>query len=300
MTTLSLPAPPSSRAMLQLTIGIFCLAFSPVLVRIADVGPVTAAFYRLLLAQPVLLLMLLPKMRHGEALGCTWCGRLWAWLSGVFLALNLVMWNRSLGLICVANASMVDSLAPLFITLFAWLVLGERPSPKLAIGMLLAMLGTGLLLLGEGGGLGSLHNSRLLTGHLIALCGALLYAAYFLALQQATRRGAFSRVMLDSGMAATLTLVPIMIFSAGALWPHGWIAWLTLGGLALLVHCAGQGLVGKGFAKLPAATASLLLLLQPVVSALLAWSLFDESLGLMQIAGAGTVLAGVYWGGKKS
>ena len=69
--------------------------------------------------------------------------------------------------------------------------------------------------------------------------------------------------------------------------------------MALLVHCAGQGLVGKGFAKLPAATASLLLLMQPVVSALLAWGIFSESLGVLQIAGAGVVLAGIYWGGKK-
>jgi len=297
MSSLSVSAVPR-RAFLQLSMGICCLAFSPVLVRIADVGPVTAAFYRLLLAQPVLLLLLLPKIRHGESLACSWCGRFWAALSGIFLALNLVLWNRSLSMISVANASLIDSLAPLFITLFAWLVMGERPSNKLALGMMLAVLGTGLLVVGEAG-LSGLHSSRVLDGHMIALLGALLYAAYFLALQQAMRRGAFSRVMLDSGIAATLTLVPLMFFSAGAMWPHGWMAWLTLGGMALLVHCAGQGLVGKGFASLPAATASLLLLMQPVVSAILAWGIFDESLGALQIAGAGTVLAGIYWGGKK-
>jgi drug/metabolite transporter (DMT)-like permease len=298
MASLSISAPPS-RALLQLTIGIFCLAFSPVLVRIADVGPVAAAFYRLLLAQPVLVLLLLPRVHSGEALDCSWCGRLWAWLSGVFLALNLVLWNQSLTLISIANASLVDSLAPLFITLFAWLVMGERPSHKLAIGMVLAVLGTVLLIVGEGGGLASVHNSRLLTGHMVALVGALLYAAYFLALQQALRRGAFPRIMLASGLAATVTLVPLMLLSTKAFWPHGWMAWATLAGMALLVHCAGQGLVGKGFAKLPASTASLLLLMQPVVSALLAWGIFSESLGALQILGAGTVLAGIYWGGKK-
>ena len=287
------------RALTQLTIGICCLAFSPVLVRMANVGPVMAAFYRLLLAQPVLLLLMVPRIRSGVPMPCTWCARGWAWLSGVFLALNLVLWNRSLGMICVANASLIDNLAPLFITLFAWLAMGERPSGRLACGMLLAILGTGLLLLGEGGGLAGINNSRLLTGHFIALVGALLYAAYFLALQQALKRGAYQRIMLASCFAATVTLIPLMLLSSGSLLPHGWMAWLTLGAMALLVHCAGQGLVGKGFAGLPAATASLLLLLQPVVSAILAWGLFDESLGALQIAGAGTVLAGIYWGGKK-
>lgn len=298
MASLGLSAESSRGALLQLTVGICCLAFSPVLVRVADVGPVAAAFYRLLLAQPVLALLLLPRLHSGEPLDCSWCGRLWAWLSGVFLALNLVLWNRSLSLISVANASLIDSLAPLFITLFAWIVLGERPSNKLAIGMVLAVVGTVLLIMGEGGGLAGIYNPRVLTGHVVGLVGALLYAAYFLALQQALRRGAFPRIMLASGLAATVTLMPLMMLSSGTIWPHGLMAWLALGCMALLVHCAGQGLVGQGFAKLPAATASLLLLAQPVVSAVLAWGIFSESLDVLQIAGAGVVLAGIYWGGK--
>ena len=87
--------------------------------------------------------------------------------------------------------------------------------------MLLAVLGTVLLIVGEGGGLASIHNSRLLMGHAVALVGALLYAAYFLALQQALRRGAFPRIMLASGLAATVTLVPLMLLSSAAFWPHG-------------------------------------------------------------------------------
>ncbi|TDR76654.1 DMT family transporter [Paludibacterium purpuratum] len=298
MPSLAIPAAPP-RALLQLVVGIFCLAFSPILVRLADVGPVAAAFYRLLLAQPILVLLLIPRIKNGESLACPWCARWWAWLSGVFLALNLVLWNQSLAMISIANASLVDSLAPLFITLFAWWAMGERPSRQLALGMLLAIVGTGLLILGEGGGLASIHDGQLLAGHFVALCGALLYAAYFLALKQALRRGAFPRVMLASCMAATVTLIPLMLFRGGSLLPHGWMAWSVLGAMALLVHCAGQGLVGKGFDRLPAATASLMLLAQPVVSALLAWGLFSEALGALQIAGAGTVLAGVYWGGKK-
>ncbi|MBV8046071.1 MAG: DMT family transporter [Paludibacterium sp.] len=298
MPSLAIPAVPS-RALLQLSAGIICLAFSPVLVRLADVGPVAAAFYRLLLAQPILVLLLIPRFKSGESLACSWCARWWAWLSGVFLGLNLVLWNQSLSMISIANASLVDSLAPLFITLFAWWGMGERPSRQLALGMVLAVVGTFLLILGEGGGFAGIHDSRLVAGHLVALFGALLYAAYFLALKQALRRGAFPRVMLASCMAATVTLVPLLLWRGGALLPHGWMAWSMLGAMALLVHCAGQGLVGKGFDRLPAATASLMLLAQPVVSALLAWGLFSEALGMLQIAGAGTVLAGVYWGGKK-
>ncbi|BEV73234.1 MULTISPECIES: DMT family transporter [unclassified Paludibacterium] len=299
MLSLAVPAP-SSRALFQLVVGIFCLAFSPILVRLTDVGPVAAAFFRLLLAQPVLLLLLIPRITSGESLDCPWCARWWAWLSGVFLALNLVLWNQSLTMISIANASLVDSLAPLFITLFAWWGMGERPSRQLGVGMLLAVIGTVLLILGEGGGLSGLQDRHLLAGHLVALLGALLYAAYFLALKQALRRGAFPRVMLASCMAATATLIPLMLWRGGSWWPHGWVAWSVLGAMALLVHCAGQGLVGKGFDRLPAATASLMLLTQPVVSAILAWGLFSEALGVLQIAGAGTVLAGVWWGGKKS
>ncbi|TIC82085.1 DMT family transporter [Crenobacter intestini] len=290
------PHPAQRRALVQLTLGVCCLAASPLLVRLSHVGPIASAFYRLLLAQPVLLLLMYGRLA-GVPVRTPEAGRhhrVWAWVAGACLGLNLALWNQSLTMISVANATLIDNLAPVFIALFAWFAFGERPGARLSAGMLLAVGGASLLALGESAGAGS---GAVFEGHLIALAGAVFYAAYFLALKPAMAGGRFETVMLESSLAATLTLAPLMLISGEHWWPQGWMAWGILLMMALCVHCAGQGLVGKGFAALPASSASLLLLLQPVISAALAWLMFGEALGALQLAGASAVLAGLYWAG---
>ena len=60
----STPAPPMDiprLAFLALILANIMLSLGPVLVRLADVGPVAAAFWRLTLALPVLLLLAIPR-----------------------------------------------------------------------------------------------------------------------------------------------------------------------------------------------------------------------------------------------
>ena len=73
--------------------------------------------------------------------------------------------------------------------------------------------------------------------------------------------------------------------------PSGW--WPLLA-LALIVHVGGQGGVAYGLGHTPAALATLIILIQPVVSALVGWILFGEAFTPLQWAGAAFVLIGVY------
>ncbi len=69
--------------------------------------------------------------------------------------------------------------------------------------------------------------------------------------------------------------------------------------LAVIAHSTGQALIAVGVGRTPAAAAGLLLLVQPVTSAILAWRLFGENLTPVQIAGAGMVLLGVWLAGRR-
>ena len=71
--------------------------------------------------------------------------------------------------------------------------------------------------------------------------------------------------------------------------PVGWAACAGLG----LMHVAGQGAIAWSLGKLPTATASVVVLIQPVVAAILGWLLFNEMFGAWQAAGAALALAGV-------
>jgi drug/metabolite transporter (DMT)-like permease len=89
---------------------------------------------------------------------------------------------------------------------------------------------------------------------------------------------------------------PLVLMAAAALderiipaGPAGWAACLGLG----VMHVAGQGSIAWAMGRLPTPTASVVVLVQPVVAAALGWLLFHEAIGPLQAAGAAVALAGV-------
>jgi drug/metabolite transporter (DMT)-like permease len=69
----------------------------------------------------------------------------------------------------------------------------------------------------------------------------------------------------------------------------GWGACLGLG----VVHVVGQGCIAWALGRLPAATAAVVILVQPVLTAILGWLIFAEALGPLQALGGAVALAGV-------
>jgi drug/metabolite transporter (DMT)-like permease len=63
--------------------------------------------------------------------------------------------------------------------------------------------------------------------------------------------------------------------------------------LGLISHLFGQGLVAFGMRDAPVGLASILLLSQPIVAALAAWGVFNETMGPLEAGGAALVLAGL-------
>jgi hypothetical protein len=75
-------------------LGAACISASGILVKLADTGTATTAFYRCFLALPVLLtLAVLEQRRHGRR---QLAPRLGAVLAGGFLAVDLVLWNHTI------------------------------------------------------------------------------------------------------------------------------------------------------------------------------------------------------------
>ena len=60
-----------------------------------------------------------------------------------------------------------------------------------------------------------------------------------------------------------------------------------------LMHVAGQGGVTWALGRVPASLTSLVVLIQPVAAAALAWMLFAETMTPIQMAGGVLVLIGI-------
>ena len=113
-------------ALAALVLGAVLIAFAPIFVRISQTGPVATAFWRLALALPALWIWAGWEGRQGSD---TAASRSVLILAGLFFAGDLAVWHWSIQLTSVANSTLLANLAPIFVTIGAWLLYRERVTP---------------------------------------------------------------------------------------------------------------------------------------------------------------------------
>ena len=275
-------------ALLALFAGALGIAFAPIFVRWSEVGPVATAFWRMALALPLLALWASLQPRRAEA-PARHTGIAMALLAGLFFAADLAVWHWSIRLTSVANATFLANLAPVAVTLGAWVLLKERAKPVFFVGMALAMTGAALLVQANVGGTGDA-----LLGDALGILTAFFYAGYQLCVKRLRGAQPTARIMLVSGAACAAVLLPLALASGETVLPTTATGWLVVLALAVVCQFGGQSLITYAVAHLPASFASVSLLVQPVAAAALAWLLFGETLAALQWLGAAAVLAGIW------
>jgi drug/metabolite transporter (DMT)-like permease len=271
-------------ALVVLLLGVCALSFTPIGMRLSTVDPAAAGFWRLTFALPFLALPLaMPATRQG-------LGRPTPLLlaAGLFFALDLGFWHTSLTMTSVANATTLGNMSQVFVVIGAWILLRERPRRLFVAGVALALFGVWAMATAKGGYQGS--NPRL--GDLTALAAAFWYGGYILAIRYVRSGVSATGVILWSSLVgAPLLLVAALVMgeqiiptSAG-----GWAACVGLG----FAHFIGQGAIAWALGRLPAATAAVVILVQPVIVAVLGLIIFGEGLAALQVVGGLMALAGV-------
>lgn len=281
---------PAQAGLAALVLGAAAIGFAPIFVRLSDVGPVATAFYRIALSLPVFVLM-----GRGGGLPASRTAWLGCGLAGLFFAGDLSVWHVGILLTSVANATLFTNLAPVFVTLGLWLVWRQRPSARFVGALAVAMLGMALLM-GRSLASGPGH----VAGDLLAVLSGAFYGAYILTVGKSRPAVPTSVLMLWSGVVASAVLLPVSLALGEAVLPATPRGWAVLAGLGLVSQVCGQGLIAWGLAHLPASFAAIVLLVQPVVAAAMAWVLFGEALGPGEIMGASVVLLAIIIARKAS
>ena len=278
-------------ALAALLCGAVGIAFAPIFVRLSELGPTATAFHRLALSLPALWLWLHLEGR-GErqtarpASRADYAGLV---VAGLLFAGDLAFWHWSIQFTTVANATLLANFAPVFVTLTAFALFGERFSRTFLIGMALALAGACVLM----GRSFTLSPSHLL-GDALGIVTAMFYAGYIIAVGRLRARFSTATIMAWSGLVTCAVLLPVALVSGEGLIATTVYGWAILLGLALISHAGGQSLIAYALAHLPAAFSSVSLLLQPAVAALLAWVILGEALGPWQALGALVILVGIY------
>lgn len=272
--------------------GALFMSGSPIFVRLTDVGPFASAFWRPALALPILLLWALREARRAPSPGArSEPARIdrAVVLAGLLFAGDLTFWHLSILHTSVANATLLATLAPVWVVLGSRLFLGEHVQRPVIVGLLLCLLGGAALV-----GASARFQPERLDGDIYGLITSVFFGGYFLALRSAGRRVRPGRITFQSSLVTALALLPVALIGDGDLIPA------TLGGAAALVamailsHAAGQGLLAFALTRLPAAFSSLVIFLEAIGAAVLAWIILSEAVSGVQAAGGALILAGIY------
>lgn len=271
------------------SLGALCIAFSGILVRLADVSPATAALYRCAYALPALgILALRERRRYGPHEPGR--GRL-ALVAGVFFALDLFFWHHAIAAVGAGIATVLANTQVVFVALVAWLALRERPGPTVVTATAVSLVGLVLIsgVMGEGA-----YGDDPPLGVLFGVLTALAYAGFLLVLRrgnQDLRRPAgplFDATLSAAAVSAVLGLAVRDIELVPGLAAQGWLV-----ALALTAQVVGWLLISVSLARLPAAVTSVVLLIQPGAATALGMLLLDEAPSGIQVAGIVVILAGV-------
>ncbi len=279
------------RALLVLLAGALVISSSPILVRLADVGPIASGFWRVTLAIPVLTLLLafgprsdVPPSAHAGG----WPAALLLLGCGAFFAGDIGCWHLSLQSTTVVNATLLGNFATVFVALFGWLVLGERLGGRFLLGLAFSLGGLLLLVLGKGA-----IGGGQLAGDLLGLLTGVCYAGYLITMSRLRVGHSVPLILLGTTVITSLTLLPIALATGEQFWPREPSGWLPLLGLAIGSQTLGQMAIGYALKHLPMSFSAVVLTIQPVIAAIAAWVLFGEAIGLLGFAGAALVLAGI-------
>jgi drug/metabolite transporter (DMT)-like permease len=277
------------RPVVPVALGAICISASAILIELAGTGPATTAFWRCLLAMPVLIaLLVLEQRRLGPRPARA---RLGAVLAGAFLAVDFVLWNHAISDLGAGIATVVGNMQVLFVAAAAWLLFKERPQRSFLIALPVVMGGVVLVSGLTGRVPGGIHP---LAGIGYGAGTSLAYAGFLLIMRRTSARtphvaGPLAEATASAGVTAAL-LGPAF---GGLQLDIGWPAfgWLLI--LAMSSQTFGWLLITSGLPRLPAALTSLVLLLQPAIAMLLAAIVLAEQPTLVQVAGAVAVCGGV-------
>jgi drug/metabolite transporter (DMT)-like permease len=270
------------------TLGAACISASAVLIKLANTGPATAAFYRCFFALPVLMALAMLEQRGRGRRPAR--ARLSAAVAGLFLAIDLVLWNHAIADVGAGIATVLGNLQVLFVTAAAWAVFHERPARRFLASLPVVLAGVVLV----SGLVGARGGGHPLAGIAYGLGTSIAYACFLLILRQATSgtphvAGPLAEATLGSAAGALLLGLAFGGLRLDIALPS--LGWLLL--LAMTSQTAGWLLITSSLPRLPAAISSLLLLLQPAASILLAAVVLAERPSAVQLAGAVLVCGGV-------
>lgn len=259
-----------------------------------DLQPLTLGLLRLVVALPFFWLLMKRELDQAAAgAGCP--KRLWPALTpksllvlaglGLFQAFYQGSYLMAVDMIGAGIATLISlCLPPVLVAILAAPLLGEKPRLVTVIALVAAIAGTGMLVASDIETAGALR----LAGLLMALLAAIVYTGFNMTSRYNSTGTPVFTTAFVCFLVAALLLLPAVWLSGGftGLASLGLKDWLMVTYIGVVPTCVGYVCFFTGMKTTPATLSSIIVTLEPLFVALLAWLILGEILGVTGIAGA--------------
>ncbi len=271
-----------------LAVGIICIGFAAIFVKLAATTGDVVAGWRLTIASFVLTPLVIANWRRGRArLPRSAIGLIV--LGGLFFAADTAVWSTALTMADAATTTLLGNTSPLWVGLVAWLILREKLGPLYWVGLVVAMGGMALII-----GLDRLPGQAINPGHVLALISGAIYAGFQLNSTRVRQKVDSLTYVWGFTLTGAVVLIALSQVLGHPLFNLPARSYLALLGLALFSHIGGWLLIIYAFGKLQTSRLTVTLLGQPIVTALVALPILGEVPTIWQVIGGVITLLGIY------
>jgi drug/metabolite transporter (DMT)-like permease len=270
---------------LVLVFGLLCIGWSAIFVKLAEVSGFASAFYRMGIGS----IAIIPLWILRKKSGLDYKAFRAAALCGFIFACDIALWNTSILISKAAIATLLANLSPVWVGIGTIFIFNEKPKTIFWIGTLIAIFGVIIII-----GIDKVQHARLSLGSILAICASVFYAAYLLTTQRVRNNLDTVSFTAISMFTSTIVLFVICMISGTQLTGYSTKSWLSLVGLGLISQLGGWLAINWALGYIKSTAASVSLLSQTIVTAIIAVPVLGETLNWIEASGAIIVLSGIF------
>jgi drug/metabolite transporter (DMT)-like permease len=287
---------------LVMVISVCAASTAAIFIRFAqqEIPSLIIAAYRLGIGSAVLAPITLIWYRK-ELFSLNWKQLLLMIFAGIFLALHFGAWISSLEYTSVSSSVVFVSMSPLCVALLSSIFLHEKITPRVWVGLFLAIFGS--ILIGFGGLLfpqGTLIEIKdqirgdSFLGDLLAFLGAWFVAGYLLIGRKLRESISLAPYAFPVFGIGSITLFIVSAFAGYAVVGYSTAGFLWVLYLGLVPQLLGHAAFNWTLKYLSATFVSIALLGEPVGAAILAFLILHEKPSIFEISGGVLILLGIF------
>ena len=274
---------------IAIAVGVALLGTGPIFVKSVHANGILVGFLRmafggLMLTIPAVLSWKKQPLRLNEK-----GNKLWPLLGSLTYAINIALWCTALNFTTASAVTLLDTTAPVWVGLFAWLFMGKKNGPWYWVGLAVTLAGAALTVGFNSLGVGSAQFK----GNMIALASGFSYAAYIIFTQRARRSMSSLSYSWLVAVVGAVTLFVVCMFSGLLGKPLPMSSYILIALMAFTSQVVAWLLVNHALGILPPVAGSVALVGQPIVTTLLGALLINETISWLQALGGAICLAGI-------